>query len=135
MEDADDAAARRRRGVGRPALPETVRLQLRDLLAADPTAGVLRGRAAGGRAQQFEERRPSRLFLRVGPEPDQQAAPAQRVTPMCTTELQVTEQHCCKLPNTNLQVAEPGCCILPNETLAIYRTSQVSFGGKGSLIA
>ena len=41
VEDADDASARRRRGVGRPPLPEPVRLQLRDLLAADPEAPPL----------------------------------------------------------------------------------------------
>lgn len=41
IEDADDTEARRRRGVGRPALPERVRLQLRDLLAADPEAPPL----------------------------------------------------------------------------------------------
>jgi transposase len=41
VEDADDAAARRRRGVGRPAVPEAVTLQLRDLLAADPLAPPL----------------------------------------------------------------------------------------------
>jgi transposase len=41
IEDADDTEARRRRGVGRPALPEPVHLQLRDLLAADPQAPPL----------------------------------------------------------------------------------------------
>jgi transposase len=41
VEDADDASARRRRGVGRPPLPEPVRRQLRDLLAADPEAPPL----------------------------------------------------------------------------------------------
>jgi transposase len=41
VKDANDALARRRRGVGRPALPEPVRLQLRDLLAADPEAPPL----------------------------------------------------------------------------------------------
>jgi transposase len=41
VEDASDAEARRRRGVGRPAVPEPVRLQLRDALAADPEAPPL----------------------------------------------------------------------------------------------
>ena len=41
VEEANDAAARQRRGVGRPALAEPVRLRLRDLLAADPEAPPL----------------------------------------------------------------------------------------------
>jgi transposase len=41
VEDADDSEARRRRCIGRPAVAEPVRLQLRDLLAADPQAPPL----------------------------------------------------------------------------------------------
>jgi transposase len=41
IEDADDTEARRRRDVGRPALPEQVHLQLRELLTADPEAPPL----------------------------------------------------------------------------------------------
>ena len=41
VEDADDGEARRRKGVGHPALPEPVRLQLRDLISADPEAPPL----------------------------------------------------------------------------------------------
>lgn len=41
VEDADDREARRRRGVGRPAVPERVRLQLRELLADVPEAPPL----------------------------------------------------------------------------------------------
>jgi transposase len=41
VEQADDAEARRRRAVGRPAIPEEVRARLRELLAADPEAPPL----------------------------------------------------------------------------------------------
>jgi transposase len=41
IEEASDAAARRQRRVGRPAVPERARARLRDLLAADPQAAPL----------------------------------------------------------------------------------------------
>jgi transposase len=41
VEEADDARARRRRAVGRPAVPEAIRLRLRDLIASDPEAPPL----------------------------------------------------------------------------------------------
>ncbi len=41
VEDGDDGEARRRRGVGRPALPESIRLRLRELLSEDPEAPPL----------------------------------------------------------------------------------------------
>ena len=41
VDEPEDAAARRRRGVGRPSVEEAVRLRLRDLLVADPVAPPL----------------------------------------------------------------------------------------------
>ena len=41
IEEADDAVARRRLGVGRPAVSEETRSRLRDLIAADPEAPPL----------------------------------------------------------------------------------------------
>jgi len=41
IEEIDDAEARRRRAVGRPAVPQAVRTRLRDLIAADPEAPPL----------------------------------------------------------------------------------------------
>lgn len=41
LDSADDRAARRSRKVGRPAVPDTVRSRLRDLIAADPEAPPL----------------------------------------------------------------------------------------------
>lgn len=41
VEQADDAEARRRRRVGRPAVPEEVRTRLKDLIVADPEAPPL----------------------------------------------------------------------------------------------
>jgi transposase len=38
---ADDAEARRRRGLGRPPVPEEIRTRLRDLISADPEAPPL----------------------------------------------------------------------------------------------
>src|SRR5690606_23259526 len=41
VEEADDSEARRRRAVGRPAVPEGVRSRLKDLIVADPEAPPL----------------------------------------------------------------------------------------------
>ena len=41
IEGASDAQARRRRGVGRPAVPDPVRHRLRELIAADPAAPAM----------------------------------------------------------------------------------------------
>lgn len=41
VEGASDVQARRRRGVGRPAVPDPVRHRLRELIAADPAAPPL----------------------------------------------------------------------------------------------
>jgi transposase len=77
VDEADDTAARRQRGVGRPALAEPVRLRLRDLMAADPEApplehwrqlreqGVRLGESTFYRVYRLEkEKLPAELMVR-----------------------------------------------------------------------
>jgi hypothetical protein len=78
VEEADDSKARRRRAVGRPAIPDPVRAQLKDLIVTDPEVSPLeilsalrvarhtRGNAKGIKQERPGQRMiPKRLFERV----------------------------------------------------------------------